>query len=332
VGIHRLGPIVLAVLLSFAPLVATAADLRFFQLGTGPSGGSRFPLGGLIASALSNPPGSRQCEQGGSCGPPGLVAVARTSAGSVANVEALAEGRVDAALVDAETAMAAIGGSDEFHAKPIANLRGIAMLYPESLHLVVRKGAGIHGVRDLKGRKLAIDPAALGPSHLLLAAWGLAAKQVKRSVVAPAAALAALAAGRADAVLTIGAWPIAAIAELARSTAIDLLPLAGPEAEGLCARTPFLTRGEIGDHVYEGVTGPVATLEIGIALLTTAEQDADLVAGITRALWQPATLELLTEGNIHGGRVRLDAAALAHIGIPLHPGAASAGATGTLGK
>ena len=309
-------------------LTATADELRFFQIGTGPSGSTRFPLGGLLASALSNPPGSRPCEDGGSCGPPGLVAVARTSAGSVANIEALASGRVDAALVDVETALAAMAGKGTFKGHPMANLRGIAMLYPESLHLVVRKGAGIHGPRDLKGRRLAIDPALLGLSRLLLTAWGLPDRRVKLMEVAPAAALAELANGRVDAVLTLGVWPIAGIAALAHQTAIELVPLAGSEADHLCAHHLFLTRGEIVGKTYEGVVAPVPTLEIGIALLTSARQDTELVAGIARALWQQTTLDLLAEGNVHGGRVHLDATALTRIGIPLHPGAAQFLASG----
>lgn len=325
---HRNHLIVIALLFCVASLTAMADELRFFQIGTGPSGSTRFPLGGLLASALSNPPGSRPCEEGGSCAPPGLVAVARTSGGSVTNIEALASGRVDAALVDVESALAAIGGTGPFKGNPITTLRGIAMLYPESLHLVARNGTGIHGPRDLKGRRLAVDPALLGLSRLLLTAWGLPDRQVKLVELAPAAALAELTNGRVDAVLTIGAWPIAAIAALAHQTAIELIPLAGSEADHLCAHHLFLTRGEIVGKTYEGVAAPVRTLEIGMALLTSARQDADLVAGIARALWQPTTRDLLAEGNVHGGRVHLDATALTRIGIPLHPGAAQFLASG----
>ncbi|MDO9526958.1 MAG: TAXI family TRAP transporter solute-binding subunit, partial [Gemmobacter sp.] len=65
---------------------AMAQDIQFFRIGTGGTAGTYYPIGGLIANAISNPPGSRACDDGGSCGVPGLVATAVASNGSVGNV------------------------------------------------------------------------------------------------------------------------------------------------------------------------------------------------------------------------------------------------------
>src|SRR5215468_2586904 len=62
-------------------------ESRFFRIGTGPTTGNYFTIGGIIANAISNPPGSSPCEKGGSCGVPGLIASAETTQGSVQNVE-----------------------------------------------------------------------------------------------------------------------------------------------------------------------------------------------------------------------------------------------------
>ena len=69
---------------------AAQQDITFFRIGTGGTAGTYFPIGGLIANAISNPPGSRACADGGSCGVPGLVATAVASNGSVANVAGIA--------------------------------------------------------------------------------------------------------------------------------------------------------------------------------------------------------------------------------------------------
>ena len=37
---------------------AAAQDITFFRIGTGATAGTYFPIGGLIANAISNPPGS----------------------------------------------------------------------------------------------------------------------------------------------------------------------------------------------------------------------------------------------------------------------------------
>ena len=57
---------------------ASAQDMKFFRIGTGGAGGTYFPIGGLLANAISAPPGSTPCDQGGACGVPGLVAIARS--------------------------------------------------------------------------------------------------------------------------------------------------------------------------------------------------------------------------------------------------------------
>ena len=42
---------------------AQAQEMKFFRIGTGGAGGTYFPIGGLIANAISNPPGSgKTCE------------------------------------------------------------------------------------------------------------------------------------------------------------------------------------------------------------------------------------------------------------------------------
>src|SRR3546814_11922863 len=62
------GALALAVMLMAGAAGAQDEDIRFFRIGTGTTGGTYFPIGGIIANAISNPPGSPGCERGGSCG------------------------------------------------------------------------------------------------------------------------------------------------------------------------------------------------------------------------------------------------------------------------
>src|ERR1700730_12068418 len=77
---------------TLSALQAAAQDITFFRIGTGGTAGTYFPIGGLAAHAISNPPGSRACADGGSCGVPGLVATAVASNGSVAHVARMSTG------------------------------------------------------------------------------------------------------------------------------------------------------------------------------------------------------------------------------------------------
>ena len=57
---------IVAVAGSIAAGAAAAQEMQFFRIATGGTAGTYFPIGGLIANAISNPPGSRACEEGGS--------------------------------------------------------------------------------------------------------------------------------------------------------------------------------------------------------------------------------------------------------------------------
>lgn len=320
-------PVLVAVLLLCLAAAAGAQDIRFFQIGTGPSGESRFAFGGLIANAVSNPPGSRECDKGGSCGVPGLVAVAKAAGGAMGNVEGVAAGRLDAALVQADVASWAYHGTGAYRGRPpMDNLRAVAMLYPESLHLVARKDARIGSVRDLKGKRVSLgdrETGELARGRLLLAAWGLGEKQIRQSFLRPGAAADAMAAGQLDAMLVVDGAPAPIVAELAQRTAIVLVPLAGPEADRLRAAHPLYAPATIPAGTYPGVEAEVRTLEVGVALLTSVERSDGLIRGVTRALWHPSTRKLLAEGHARGGLLGLSAAGVARMGIPMHGGAAA---------
>src|SRR5437667_799817 len=128
---------------------ARAQDITFFRIVTGGTVGTYFPIGGVIANAISNPPGSRPCSDGGSCGVPGLVATSVASNGSVANAAAIGAGTAQSGFVQSDVAFWAYTGTGVYDGRPkIDILRAIANLYPESFQLVVRRGLGINSVAD----------------------------------------------------------------------------------------------------------------------------------------------------------------------------------------
>src|SRR5438046_7136398 len=138
-------------------------DITFFRILTGGTAGTYYPIGGLIANAISNPPGSRACAEGGSCGVPGLVATAVASNGSVANINGITSGQMESGFTQSDVAFWAYTGTGVYEGKPkVADLRLIANLYPETIHVVARKGAGIKSVADLKGKRVSLDEPGSG--------------------------------------------------------------------------------------------------------------------------------------------------------------------------
>ena len=69
---------------ALAPSLASAQAPQFFRIGTGSAGGTYYPIGGIIANAISCPPGAPCNTAGATDGVPGMVAVAQASPVSAA--------------------------------------------------------------------------------------------------------------------------------------------------------------------------------------------------------------------------------------------------------
>ena len=300
-----------------------AQDITFFRIATGGTAGTYFPIGGLIANAISNPPGSRTCADGGSCGVPGVVATAVASNGSVANVSAIASGSAQSGFTQSDVAYWAFNASGIYEGRPKVDvLRAIANLYPESFHLVARKGAGIKTIKDLKGKRISLDEPGSGTlvdARLILAAYGLTEKDVKAEYLKSQQAADKLKDNALDAFFSVSGWPLGAIAELAATTGVDLVPIDGPEAENLIKAYSFFAADEIPDGAYKGVTG-VKTVSVNAIWATSSKQSDQLIYGITAALWNPSTRKLLDSGHSKGKTIKLETATQG-LGIPLHAGA-----------
>ena len=302
---------------------AFAQDITFFRIGTGGTAGTYFPIGGLIANAISNPPGSRTCADGGSCGVPGVVATAVASNGSVANVNAINSGSMQSGFTQSDVAYWAYNASGIYEGRPkVDTLRAIANLYPESFHLVARKGSGIKSIKDLKGKRMSLDEPGSGTlvdARLILAAYGMTEKDVKAEYLKPQQSADKLKDGALDAFFSVSGWPQGAIAELAATTGIDLVPIDGLEAENLIKQFSFFAADEIPDGAYKGVAG-VKTVSVNAIWATSSKQADQLIYNITAALWNPSTRKLLDSGHAKGKAIKLETA-IVGLGIPLHAGA-----------
>ena len=298
-------------------------EMRFFRIGTGGVAGTYYPIGGLIADIISNPPGARPCNKGGSCGVPGLVAIAQSSNGSVANVNAIGSGELESGFVQSDIAYWAYAGTGIFADQgKVDNLRAIANLYPESIHLVARKDAGIATVRDLKGKRVSLDEPGSGTlvdARIILAAFGLAEADLEAEYIKSSPAVGMIRDNQLDAFFIVAGYPTGSVVELASGAGADLVPIDGPEVDALLENHQFFAKDLIPAGTYDGI-GATATISVGAQWVVGAEIDEELVYGITKALWHENARMLLDDGHAKGHEITLETA-LEGIAIPLHPGA-----------
>jgi hypothetical protein len=300
-----------------------AQGIHFFRIGTGSTAGTYFPVAGIIASAISSPPGSRDCDRGGSCGVPGLVAVAQSTRGSVDNVRQIEDGIIESGFSQSDVAYWAYRGEELFlDGGPLKSLRAIANLFPETIHLVVRVDAGIETVADIKGKRISLDRPGSGTrvdALLMLRAFGMEVGDLDVSALASGAAADALREGELDGFFFVAGTPATAVLELAEDGLVDLVPLAGPAVDKLFADSPFFAKQSLPAGTYPGI-GAVDTLSVGAQWIVSDKVPEETVYNITRALWHASTRQLLDAGHPKGRQMVL-AKALDGLGIPLHPGA-----------
>jgi len=305
------------------PTAVRAQDITFFRIMTGGTVGTYFPIGGVIANAISNPPGSRPCSDGGSCGVPGLVASSVASNGSVSNAAAVGNGTAQSGFVQSDVAYWAYTGTAIYDGRPRAEtLRAIANLYAESVHLVARRDSGIKSVADLRGKRVSLDEPGSGTlvdARLILTAFGLNEQDIKASYLPAQRVADSLKEGTIDAFFNVSGWPQSSVAELATTVGIDLVPIDGPGAEKLLKQYSFFSADQIPDGAYKGVAG-VPTVSVHALWVTSSKQPDDLIYKITAALWNPSTRKLLDSGHSKGRDIKLETA-LTGVAIPLHAGA-----------
>ncbi len=310
-----LGGLALAAL----PGVAAAQAVRFFRIGGGPPGGTLFAAAGWISAAISNPPGSRPCEKNGSCGVPGMIALAQSTEGALANLRALREGAFDAAIAYADMAHDARLGKRAFAAAGrFADLRALAALSAESLHIVVRRGGPVRGIADLRGRRVAVGAEAVGSASLadlVLRLHGVSRGQYRAVSLNPEAAANAFADGGVDAMIFLARPPAGVARQVMEDHGGVLLGIAPAKAKAAIKADPFLAATEIPAAAYGG--NAVPTLGVAPVLLARESLDADLVAAMSRALW----LAMRSSASHPLDPATFDAAQIGRRGVPLHPAA-----------
>lgn len=297
-----------------------AQDMKFFRIGTGGAGGTYYPIGGLIANAISNPPGSRPCDKGGSCGVPGLVAIAVSTNASVANMNAIHAGQLDAGLAGAQSVTQGYNGEGKFVGNKKDKVRVIANLYPEDMHLVTPKGVTLSSLKDLNGKKVGVAAAGSGTQvsvRMILNHYGIKADEHELGLSQSAQRLAD---GQLDAFFYAGGTPFAALIQLGSTKGFELYKFTDAERKEINGIIPYYVESNIPAGTYETIDYDVPTVAVNGQLVTSIEQDEELIYNITKALWNKNTRKLLDKGHAKGKAIRMETA-LKGVLIPLHPGA-----------
>ena len=329
----------LALLYERAPVALDegAERITFFRIGAGASDSPYFGLGRRLAAIISRPPDAGPCEPASPCGVEGLVAVVKSSSGSVANMRAVSAGHFESALVRSTTLVEAWRATGPFGGeKRLTNLRAIASIRREAVHLVASRGANIRTLADLAGKRISVGGKGSGTADLalrILRGYGLMAKNVEIVREDPERASDMMLHGQLDAFFLIAAVPDPLVADLAARGAIDLVPIDGQATATLVASNHELGPLHIEADAYRFMPA-YDTLALSAVWVCNASADPTLVHDMAKALFEPGNREFLPAADEmpplpkkhdkaadDAARQKLMVEAVADLPIPLHPGA-----------
>ncbi|MEO7851298.1 MAG: TAXI family TRAP transporter solute-binding subunit [Rubrivivax sp.] len=304
-----------AAALTLAAALSTAAvaqERLFFGIATGGTGGTYYPLGGMLAQLISN----KAVVNGKK-----LSATAESAGASVANVKLLGNKDIESAFVAADILDAAYNGKGQFDGAALKNVRALGALYPETVQLIVKADSGINSVKDLKGKSVSSGSPGSGQYQLLtdlLQVYGLKRSDIKEDLSSFTQAVDKIKDGNLDATLITAGVPTAAVTDFAQAHAVKVVPLSGAEIAELLKQQPYYTKVQLPANSYKGQTAPVETLAVMAVWSTHAAVPDDVAYEVTKALFE--NVKIMGQVHVQGKNINLDTA-MAVGSTPIHPGA-----------
>lgn len=299
--------IIIAIAAGISLYQGAAPAIKEITIYTGGTGGVYFPLGSAYAEILTKN---------------GISAKAVTSGASVANAKAIGDGTAQAALIQNDVAYYAYHGLYMFKDSKVANIRGFASLYPETIQFIVRADSPIRSLKDLAGKKVAIG--AVGSGTAVCCEQILRAAEVWDSVVKVnqdfREASESLKLGQIDCATIVAGIPTPAVNEIATTTPVRLIPIPDDILNKLKGQGYiFYVRQVAPKETYNGMTEATPTVAVKAIIAVSADLPGDLVYKMAKILYD--NLEELRRAHARAAHISLETA-LEGMSIPLHPGAA----------
>ncbi|MFU8867721.1 TAXI family TRAP transporter solute-binding subunit [Natronococcus sp.] len=242
----------------------------------------------------------------------------QSTGASVENVGSLQREEADFALIQNDIAYFAFNGTgiDEFEGEPVENLRGIASLYPETIHIVTQADSGIETVEDLEGASVNTGDVGSGTqvnALQILETAGVEDFDEQNTDFGTAADQ--IGDGDVDAAVTVGGWPLGAIEDLAVNQDIAFVEVEEDLREDLMNEAEWLAEDTIPGGTYDGVDDDVETVSVQAMIATHEGMDEEIVEEVTTAIFDN-TDQFTTQADFIDVESAQDG-----MPIDLHPGA-----------
>ncbi|MDJ0699149.1 MAG: TAXI family TRAP transporter solute-binding subunit [Woeseiaceae bacterium] len=244
------------------------------------------------------------------------------SAGSVENCRLVHHGIADLAIVQSNVAAMAYAGNEVFSGTRMDELRALASLYPEPVHVVTPAISGLHSIDDLRDKHVGIglsDSGSRIDAVKVLAAHGIGlADLAGYSEVTVSDAVKLMKAGKIHAFITTHEMPSKGIQDLADGMSLRLLPIRATPKANLIRENPEYIELTIPARTYPGQDVPVDTVAVTALLVARRTMTDERVEEFLHTLMEG--IDVIAEQDL---RASFLSRQTAHIGvsIPRHPAA-----------
>ncbi|OHV07686.1 TAXI family TRAP transporter solute-binding subunit [Kushneria phosphatilytica] len=222
--------------------------------GTGGTSGSYYPIGGALKSVFERSDLINN------------VQVVSTGA-SVQNIQNIADGLNQIAIVMSDVAYDALKGQGQFQDNPV-EIRALAGLYPNVVQVVATANSNIHSISDLAGKRVGVGKVGSGveqSAQKVLEAAGMSYDDLARvSHTGYADSVTEMGNGNLDAAFFTSGVPNSSITGLMQNNDVVFVPVSGDTADKLLKAYPYYQHYEIPAHTAQSYDLPQAVQTVAI--------------------------------------------------------------------
>jgi len=254
---------------------SAAAGTTQLSIATGGTGGVYYPLGGGFSQVIRKYI-------------PGYDATVQETNASVDNMQLIANGGADLALVLGDTAADAVEGRGSFESGAVEACT-LGRLYDNFTQVVTSSDTGITSIADLSGKRVSLGSTGSGTEVIalrILEAAGIDPDTgIERQQLAVDETVNGLRDGTVDAGFWSGGLPTAALTEYATTGKLVILTTAEYTEDMASTHGPFYLTAEIPADTYSGQTAAVSTIVVPNVLIANKSMAEDLQRQITEAIY-----------------------------------------------
>jgi TRAP transporter TAXI family solute receptor len=307
-GKKALCPIIYIILLLLLTSCARNTKIKL-ALGSAASTGATYSICGSIANTV--------CEYSEK-----VHLTSEVSGGTSENIRNLKNGIIEFGIINTDNAYYFWSKTGPYAARGSDKLRGVWLMFPYVMHVVVPANANIHSIDDLRGKRVALGTAGSGYesfARTVLKAYDMTYDDVEEMLISPTQMVDALKDGNVDAFFLPINVPVGSITDLTMAMDIRLLPIDEKRMQKLKEINKAFTPYTIPANTYKGQQQPVtAPSQKGMIVSFADKVGDDEVYEVVRNMWEHRDMWKDTHSTC--AYMTLETA-LTGMPIPLHSGA-----------